>query len=181
MTTPELEDALVEAIAQITSDMRYRSNNETDELAPIRVYCQFIPRNEVGEVIPGEITAYPAVIVRAKQGVQAIEYERVTVELIIGCWDNSIEQQGGRDVLQIIERIKHGIRHRDIIRQRFPVRMPLNWQINKRAASGPTGDYNSYPYFFGEMQIDFELMTDSNQYDITMMSTDATEGRMEVW
>lgn len=184
MTVPELEDALVEVIAQITCDMRYRSNVETEELAPIRVYCQFVPRNEVGEVIPGEITQYPAVVVRAKQGVQSIEYERVTVELLIGVWDDRLDQQGSRDCLQIIERIKHGLRERDIVRQRFPIRMPLNWQLNKRmqvsGGLGARGDYNNYPYFFGEMQVDFELMTSSNQYEVTRWSPDSGEGRIDV-
>lgn len=179
MTVPELEDALVEFIAANTSDMRYRSNVETRRMVAPQVYTVFVPRNTIGEIIPGEITTYPAIIVRAKQGVQAWEYERVTVEVIVGVFDVELDQQGSRDCLQIIERIKQRIRESDIIRQRFPVRMPLNWQINKRMSATGGGDYNAYPYYFGEMQIDFDLSTMGSQYEATTMSPDYGQGRLD--
>jgi hypothetical protein len=180
MTCPELEDALVEFIAMNTHELRYRSNAEAGEKIAPHVYCAFIPRNQVGDVIPGEITTYPAIIIRAKQGVQATAYERVTVEFLIGTFDDSLDQQGSRDCLQLIERIKQRIRESNIIRTRFPIRMPLNWQINKRASAGPTGDYNSFPYFFGEIQIDFELPVPTSQYDADKMTPDIMEGRYNV-
>lgn len=180
MTAPDLEDALVEFIAMNTSELRYRSNNETRRMVAPTVYAAFVPRNTVGEVIPGEITVYPAVIVRAKSGVQALTYERVTVEILIGVWDDNLDQQGSRDVLQLVERIKQRIRETDIIRQRFRVKMPLNWQVNKRAGSGPTGDYNSYPYYFAEMQVDFELPVPDGQYKPATWMGDEIEGRYDV-
>ncbi len=161
--------------------MRFRSNVETEEMVAPHVYAAFIPRNTIGEVEPGMITTYPAVVVRVKQGVQATEYERLTVELLIGVWDDSLDQQGSRDCLNLVTRIKNRLRESDIIRQRYPIRMPLNWQINKRAASGPTGDYNSYPYYFAEMQIDFEISTRANQFEATTMSTDSGQGMLETW
>jgi hypothetical protein len=180
MTVPELEDALVEFIAMNTHELRYRSNADSGEPIAPHVYTTFIPRNQVGEIIPGEITTYPAIIVRARQGVQATEYERVTVELLIGVFDDSLNQQGSRDCLQLIERIKQRLREQSIVRSRFPIRMPLNWQINKRASAGPTGEYNSFPYFFGEMQIDFELPVPTSQYDVDRMTPDVMEGRFNV-
>jgi hypothetical protein len=132
----------------------------------------------VGEIEPGMITTYPAVVVRAKQGVQATNYERVTVELLIGTWDDTVDQQGSRDCLNLVTRIKDRLRETDIIRQRFKVTMPLNWQINKRAG---TGEYNSYPFYFAEMQVDFEMLVPGNQYEATTMSVDSGEGRLEAW
>jgi hypothetical protein len=178
MTVVELEDALVEFIAMNTHELRYRSNEDSGVMIPPQVYTAFIPRNQVGDIIPGEITTYPAIIVRARQGVQATDYERVTVELLIGVFDNSLDQQGSRDCLQLIERIKQRLREQSIIRTRFPIRMPLNWQVNKRGSEG--AGYNSYPYFFGEMQIDFELPVPTSQYDADRMTPDVMEGRFNV-
>lgn len=180
MTAPELEDALVDFIARNTGELRYRSNNETKEKVAPAVYAAFIPRNVVGEVIPGEITTYPAIIVRAKSGVQASTYERVTVEIIIGVYDDELDQQGSRDALQLVTRIAQRIREQQIVGEKFSVRMPLNWQINKRAASGPTGDYNSYPYYFAEMQVDFELQVPDNQFTPTAWMGDDIVGRYNV-
>lgn len=179
MIAPELEDALVDFIARNTSELRYRSNNETRQKVAPAVYAAFIPRNVVGEVIPGEITTYPAVIVRAKSGVQALTYERVTCEIIIGVYDNELNQQGSRDALQLVTRIAQRIREQGRIAQKFPIRMPLNWQVNKRAASGPTGDYNAYPYYFAEMQLDFELPIISDQATPATWMGDDIEQRYE--
>jgi hypothetical protein len=108
-----------------------------------------------------------------------MEYEKVTVELLIGVYDDTRDQQGSRDCLNIIERIKQRLREQDIVRQRFPIRMPLNWQVNKRQTD-KSGEYNAYPYFFGEMQIDFELPTAASQYEADIMTPDVMEGRFNV-
>ena len=180
MTVVELEDALVEFIAQNTHELRFRSNGESPAMVAPNVYAAFIPRNQVGEIEAGQITAYPAIIVRCRQGVQAIEYERVTVEILLGVFDDSLDQQGSRDALNLVNRIKTRIREASIIRQRFRVVMPLNWQINKRQSAGPTGQYNAYPYYFAEMQVDFELPTPETQYVADSMTPDYMPGRFNV-
>jgi hypothetical protein len=183
MTVPDLEDALVEFIAANTYELRYYSNQEARvKMAPL-VYCAFIPRDTVGDIVVGEVTKYPSIIVRAKSGVQSREYggyELVTVELLIGVFDDTLNQQGSRDCLQIIERIKQRVVESSVIRQRFPLRLPLNWQINKKQSSGPAGDYNAYPYYFGEMQLLFHMPLPSNQYEATFMSSDGSMGRLDV-
>lgn len=178
MSAPELEDALVEFIAQNTHELRYRSNNETDETVPPFVYTAFVPRNQVGEVIPGMITTYPAVIVRARQGTQTVDYEVITVEILIGVYDDELDQQGSRYVLNLVQRIKDRIREQSIIRQRYRLSFPLNWQVNKRTPK--SNDYNSFPYFFAEMQIDFQDSVMGSQYESTSMSPDVSEGRYNV-
>lgn len=179
MTVPELESALVEFVAMNTHELRFRSNEQTASKVAPQVYSGYIPRNQVGEVIPGEITQYPAVIVRAKSGVQSDEYEKVTVEFLIGCFDDTRDQQGYRDVMQLIERLKQRLREQSVVRQRFPLRLPLNWQINQRQKAAGAITYNEYPYFFGEIQCDFQLPVMVSQYDSTYMSPDAGEGRYD--
>lgn len=178
MSAPELEDALVEFIAQNTHELRYRSNNETEEMVPPAVYTAFVPRNQVGEVIPGMITTYPAVIVRVRQGTQTIEHEVLTTELLIGVYDEALDQQGSRYVLNLVTRIKDRIREQSIIRQRYRLGFPINWQVNKRIAKG--NDYVSFPYYFAEMQIDFQDSVMGSQYEATSMSPDVMEGRYNV-
>jgi hypothetical protein len=180
MTIVELEDALVEFIAMNTSELRFRSNGESAAMVPPAVYAAFIPRNQVGDIEPGQITTYPAVIVRCKQGAQSTEYERVTVELLIGVYDDELDQQGSRDALNIVNRIKTRIREASIIRERFRVTMPLNWQINKRQSAGPTGRSNAFPYYFAEMQIDFELPVPETQYVADSWTPDYMPGRFNV-
>jgi hypothetical protein len=177
MSAPELEDALVEFIAMNTHELRYKSNNETDETVPPAVYAAFIPRNQVGEVIHGMITTYPAIIVRARQGTQTVDYEVITMEILIGVFDEGLDQQGSRDCLNLVQRIRDRIREQSIIRERYRLAFPLNWQVNKRA--GGEG-YNSFPYYFAEMQIDFHDTVMGSQYEATTMTPDISPGKYNV-
>ena len=73
MTVFELESALVEFIAMNTAELRYRSNEQTLEVIPPQVYSGYVPRDEVGSIIAGDITLYPAIIVSAQNGVQDLD------------------------------------------------------------------------------------------------------------
>ena len=173
MTIFELEDALVEFIAANTAEMRFRSNEQTYDVIPPQVYSGFVPRDEVGGVIPGEITVYPAIIVCAQTGAQDLDCETVTVQITIGCFDAELDQQGYRDCCNIIQRLKDRFRETDIIREKFALskeRFLLNWQMNKRYGG-------AFPYFFAEMQVNFELPVFSNQFDLGAWDGDVTPGR----
>lgn len=177
MTVFELESGLVEFIAQNTSELRFRSSEQTLEEIPPQVWSGFIPRDEVGSVIPGEISVYPAIIVNAQTGVQQIEKEVVTVNIVVGCFDAELDQQGYRDCCNLVQRLKDRFREIDIISEMFSLSKEsflLNWQMNKRYGGSGT---NSFPYFFAEMQVNFDLPVDMTQFDITKMDGDIMLGR----
>ena len=176
MTVFELEDALCEFIAANTAEFRFPSNEQTVTTVAPRVYSGYIPRDEVGAIIPGEITTYPAIIVSAQNGVQDLDCEVVTVNITIGCFDGELDQQGYRDCSILVQRLKDRFREMDIVRERFAIsksRFLLNWQLAKRYAAGA----NSYPYWFAEMQVNFELPVASSQYDLGIWDGDVTPGR----
>jgi hypothetical protein len=178
MTVFELESALVEFIAMNTAELRFRSNEQTFETIAPRVYSGYIPRDEVGAIIPGEITVYPAIIVSAQNGVQDLDCETVTVNITIGCFDGELDQQGYRDCCNLLQRLKDRFRETDILRERFPLSKDhflLNWQMNKKY--GGRGEVNSYPYFFAEMQITFELPVPESQFELATWDGDVTPGR----
>lgn len=178
MTVFELESTLVEFIAQNTAELRYRSNEQTLETIPPQVYSGYVPRDEVGAIIPGDITIYPAIIVSAQNGIQELDCETVTVNITIGCFDAELDQQGYRDCCNLIQRLKDRFREVDIVRERFALskeRFLLSWQMNKRF--DVRGNTNSYPYFFAEMQINFDMPVAMNQFDLGMWDGDVTPGR----
>ena len=156
MTIFELEEALVEFITQNTSELRFRSNEQTFGAVPPRVYSGYVPRDEVGAILAGDITTYPAIIVSAQAGNQTEldGYDDVTVTIIIGCYDHALDQQGYRDCVNIVQRLKDRFCEVNIIRERFPVYPPITWRLNPRGAGGAM---NSYPYFFAEMSVAFGL------------------------
>jgi len=188
MTIFELEDALVEFIEQQTSDMAYMSSNEETTTPNLRLAPQvrsgFVPRNEAGEIIPGDWTSYPSIIVCAKEGEQrdlpgaqresGWNLEIVTVELLIGTFDSNLNQQGWRDCANIVQRIKERVMIQSFVRQRYAIRMPIRWMLNRRYVG--QGGMNSFPYFFAEMYLTFELEVGTSQYDATKLSGQEGEG-----
>ena len=178
MTVFELESSLVEFIAQNISELRFRSNEQTEEVIPPQVYSGYVPRDEVGSIIPGEISVYPAIIINAQTGNQPskVEAETVTVSITIGCFDAGLNQQGYRDCGNILQRLKDRFREVDIIRERFPIRFPMSWQINLKYGGSGSG-MNSFPYFFAELIVNFEVPVFSSQFDVDPSTGDETPGR----
>jgi hypothetical protein len=128
-------------------------------------------------VIPGEIAVFPAIIISAQHGnIESKSVgEIVTVNIIIGCFDDTLNQQGYRDCCNLLQRLKDRFGEIDFIRETFAIRYPISWQLNKKI--GNTAVNNSYPYFFGEMQINFELPTMDTQFDVTKFDGDIMLGR----
>src|SRR6267142_613510 len=81
MSIFELEEAICEFVTQNTSELRFRSNEQTLETAPPRVYSGYVPRDEVGAILAGDISTYPAIIVSSQAGNQAEldGYDEMTV------------------------------------------------------------------------------------------------------
>ena len=52
--------------------------------------------------------------------------------------------------------------------------MPLTGRLIKEfRASGQGGEYNAYPYYFAEMQVNFELPVMASQFETDYMSPDS--------
>ena len=167
----ELEDALVEFLAQNVEDFRLRSNEQSDELVAPRVWSGYVPRDEVGQIMPGDISTYPAVIVSAQSGAGDHVSDTVAVLIVIGCFDNELDQQGYRDCVNVAQRVRDRIREESVIRNRYAWQPPLNWRAVRRGG----GDF---PYFFAEIDVNFVLEIQmTSQYDITTGDGDTTPGR----
>jgi hypothetical protein len=174
VTIYELEDALVEFVQANTSDFRFASNQNTSELSEPRVYSGFVPRDEVGAIIPGDISTYPAIIICAQSGEMDIYQDNTAVNILVGCFDANRDQQGYRDCVNVVQRLKDRFREIDIIRERFTWTPPLNWMINRHLGSE---GMNAFPYYFADMTVHFLLPVMTTQYDVTVGDGDVTPGR----
>ena len=188
MTLFELLDAFTEFVEMQTSDMRYMYSNEETTTPNLRIAPQvrsgFIPRNEAGEIIPGDQTSYPSIIVSIREGEQrdlpgshidsGWNVEMVVVECLVGTFDANRDQQGYRDCMNIVQRLKERVRIQDFIRQRYAIRMPIRYLLNRKYVG--QGGMNSFPYFFAEMYFTFAMEVADTQYDATRMSGQEGQG-----
>ena len=94
---------------------------------------------------------YPYIIVRVEQGkIEGIDQEQtVIVNLIIGVIDRGYENQGHKDVLNIIQKIYERFAKNAILAKKYECTMPIEWALQ---------DEESFPYFFGGMALQFETI-----------------------
>ena len=146
MTPIILQDELVEEIKRLLSDNLYKKPG-TKEIVPINVFPQSIPVNETDD----EDDPIPYVIVRLNSGKDAGTRDSnhaVKLVVIIGIWDDGLESQGHRDVMNIIDKIY--------------LRFQTNPNLNGVAVH--SGEFNwalqedgYYPYHFGACSLDFHI------------------------
>lgn len=178
MTIFELEDALTEFFIQNTRDYLLRSNELSDLTTPPKVWSGFIPRNQVGAIIPGDISTYPCIIINSRRGSTEVNgsdsgQDTVQVEVIMGAFDNTLDQQGYRDALNFVQRMRDRLIQISIIRERFPLLHPIKWEVNRFYGGEGT---NYFPYFFAEMLLMFALPIMVNQYDVDYATGETTPG-----
>jgi hypothetical protein len=159
------QDDLVEELSRVLSGLGL--SDPAGNPSEVHVFGQSLPVPVVG-ALPAEITdemleegtyhdaqtvddPFPYVIVRLDQGkVEKIDLEQiVSVNLIIGVVDRAFNNQGHRDVLGIMERIYQRFAQNPVLNHEYALVMPINWVLQ---------DEPSYPYFFGAMNLMFELI-----------------------
>ena len=99
MTPLELQDELVGEMSCILDGYTYKTPD--GERIPIHVFAQNIPINETDD----EADPIPYIIVRLSSGEDdgsRDSFNTVSVVVIVGIWDDSLEAQGHRDVMNII-------------------------------------------------------------------------------
>lgn len=145
MTPLDLQDELVEEIKKILNGYLYKTPG--GELVPMNVFPQELPRNETDD----DDDPVPYIIVRLNSGRDSgVRDSNNTVRLVIivGIWDDSLEAQGHRDLMNVIQKIY----------MRFATNANLN---NKAVYSGEfqwaLQEDTYYPYSFGACTLEFHI------------------------
>lgn len=122
MVATFLQDDLVEELKLVFKDLRYKTPG--GELSEINIFPQALPIPGPAEPPEGESTEYleeglgvtdpvkeedpyPYAIVRIEDGkIETIDgNQAVTVLIILGAYNDSLENQGHKDILNMIQRI----------------------------------------------------------------------------
>lgn len=157
-----VQDDLAAELAEILKDLRLQ--DPQGGRVPVNIYKQFLPIYEAQE-IPDTVTdeeleegtydaqavqvPFPYVLVRVAEGViESIDGEQaVDINLIIGVIDRSRDNQGYKDILNIMQDVYLRFSKNAILAQKYECMMPIQWALQEE---------ESYPYFFGGMALRFE-------------------------
>lgn len=138
-----LQGALKQRINSVLSGMKLSSQEEKDK--KIEVFEQHIPRKAKSSSRNSESTNYPCVIVYLDEGENGL----VKVLLIVAVHDTSNDNQGYRDVLNIIDKIYIDLQRNPQIEETFELNPEsLKWFYN---------DQDNHPYYFGWIETTFEV------------------------
>lgn len=145
-TTKDLEDELVPWLEALLEQVRLK--DPTGEFKSPKIYKHDLPVPMTDD--DSELSYYPYVIIRVTGGKisdwNADLTKALTVQFLIGVYDNDPERKGHDDVLNIIQRIEN--------------KLGTTRRVNNFALGSDfqfaLGDTDTHPYYFGGIQTTFE-------------------------
>lgn len=150
MNARKLQTAVVEDLTKLFQDRRYKVPGDLKdgkhETAPVKFYKQNLPRLRNQD----ELEPFPHGIVRIDSGniETRADAHKVAVIILIGAFDDDMENQGHDAVLEILELIQEHYEENPLLKKCFKYIPPFNWALQ---------DEESFPYFYGAAQLTFEL------------------------
>jgi len=145
MVPLQFQDDLKEELEKVLDHLAFESPVSKDKNGcKIKIFKQMLPYKYTDE----EEDPYPYIIVRLQNG----EMEKpdgahkVKVLIIIGIYERNKENQGHQHVLNIIQDIIQRFTVDPMLKNHYFAEPRIDWALS---------DSNSYPYFFGAMEMTF--------------------------
>ena len=145
MTPLELQDELMVEMDRILDGYTYKTPE--GERIPINVFAQNIPMYETD----AEDDPVPYIIVRLNSGEDdgsRDSFNTVSVVIIIGIWDDALDSQGHRDVMNIIQKVYQRFHENPDLNRKAVYAGAFKWAIQDDAY---------YPYKFGACHMKFHI------------------------
>jgi len=145
LTVIDLLDALAEESREALKGFCLRSAKGNE--IPLNIYTQNLPLKE--EKNDEKLYPYVCVCYESSDIENAHEgKELADIYFVVGIIDKEKDNQGFRDVLQILERLKQHFFRKGIIKGAFRLEYPVKTMLQ---------DEDTYPYFMGGIQAKCEL------------------------
>jgi hypothetical protein len=176
MIALNLQDALVSRLQEIFSD--YALPVKSGAVKNVKVFSQYLPRPKGPTVKPGgereeeSETIYgpsdyeenfPCIIVKFDEATDKEENTPdatlISVRILIGVYDPTPDEQGYRDVMNIMETIRQELLSARYLERKYKLEMPFKWYLFED---------QPWPVFFGQIETVWEtgrpLMPGTGKY-----------------
>lgn len=146
MTRKDLQDALVEETREILKDVWVR--NSLGEDVPVQVFPQRLPVMTEDE--DDETKLFPYAIVRLGDAKTAGDEDpwHVTVDWLLGVYDDGRRGQGHLHILTMIERITDRFIAEPWLKKTYRAEQDIETALQ---------DEDTYPFYFGGVEITFTI------------------------
>jgi hypothetical protein len=165
MIALNLQDALAARLRELFIDYALPTKNGTEQI--VKVFSQYLPQPKGPTVRPrGENTEegqeegygpedfeenFPCAVVKFDEGEDkeenAPDATRIAVRILVGVYDDSPDNQGYRDVMNIVERIRLELLSVRYLERKYRLETPFKWYLFEEW---------SWPIFFGQIETVWE-------------------------
>lgn len=125
--------------------------NPDQQRVPLKVFKQHLPIMDSSEeeAEADDLSLYPYILVKLQQGIQDSWDSplKVSVDLVIGVFNENPDRKGYQDVIGILQRIQADFLSEPNMERQFGLSSPPNWMIH---------DEDLHPFYFGGMELHFE-------------------------
>jgi hypothetical protein len=171
-TPVDLEYALVKNVQIWCADMLMKSPLDRGRVpVGLNVYQGHVPfyqagpRDQAGH--PQQVPKAPSLAIRVTNGEYHRERGWAQATFYIVVWDDDLKGRGYIDAQNIINRVIYGLYENVIISQAFPL---LDDPVKYEVIDDPAMVY--HPYYFGQIQAKFGIMTPGPGWDSLGFHTD---------
>lgn len=142
MTARDLQKAVADDLQALFASDQFKT--PVGDMAAPRVFSQFLPKLDSDD----EDDPFPYIIVRLDSGTIETQTDphKIALVLIIGVFDDDLQNQGHKSVLEIIERIQLHYEETPALAE-FYRTDPFSWALQ---------DEQSWPYFYGAVNLNFK-------------------------
>ncbi|OPJ63688.1 hypothetical protein [Clostridium chromiireducens] len=147
MTPSILQDALVADLKEQLKEFRLK--NSKNESGKLNMYSQNLPS------IQGQKDSeyFPYLVIRVMDGEnkndEGEEKDSCKLYFIIGIYDDSDDNQGYKDLMNIIEKIKYRLKTKKYFNNnQFELELPLKWAIHEE---------DTFPHYFGGIETNWNI------------------------
>lgn len=146
MIPTDLQAGLKERLENAFSDTLF--NSPSGDRVHLNIFEQNLPQKS-----DKDQDLFPFVIVKLLEGEQKGEQDEqdeniTTVGFVIGTFDDDNQNQGYRDVTQIINKIEEVLKKEPVINRQFTLKYPLKWRILEEETA---------PYYYGAVETNWKM------------------------
>jgi len=143
VTASNFQEDLIEELRLLFKNRCFL--NPAGKRVAINIYGQALPIIEDGT----DVDPMPYICVRLEEGsiANSTSSQVVNTVLLIGVFDDSAENQGHKEVLNIIQKIQERFEKEPILAKRYRFQDPFDWALQ---------DEDTYPYYFGAIHMQWQ-------------------------
>lgn len=146
MTPVNLQQAIIKDLRELFFNKVYK-DALSKQLENLKFYSQDLPVESNREDEDEDL--FPYIIVRLMEGeMDNLTAHEVKVLFLIGVHDDASDRQGYQDVMHIIDVILERYGKQAVLDATYTAKYPFNWALQ---------DTDTHPYYFGGVEITFEL------------------------